>query len=109
MRRHGDGALASSPAGPAASRRRTGKPSTFAGNKTPLQASHSAAGTPPGQPARRQRSGLWSCAIVLLAAGCHQASDVPTFRVEAVRFARRVTADGNLKSTKATTLAAPHD
>jgi hypothetical protein len=50
------GALASSPAGPAASRRRTAKPSTFAGNTTPAQASHSAAGTPPSQPARRQRS-----------------------------------------------------
>jgi hypothetical protein len=36
---------------------RTGKPSNLAGNKTPAQASHSAAGTPPSQPARRQRSG----------------------------------------------------
>jgi len=47
--------------------------------------------------------------LVLLAAGCRQASDIPTFRVEAVRFARRVTADGNLKSTKATPLSAPTD
>src|SRR3954452_9742469 len=47
--------------------------------------------------------------LVLLAAGCQQASDVPTFRVEAVRFARRVTADGNLKSTKTTPLTAPAD
>jgi hypothetical protein len=54
-----DGTLASSPAGTAASRRRTGKP-TFAGSETPAQASHSAAGTPPSQPARRQRSGLQS-------------------------------------------------
>jgi hypothetical protein len=53
------GTLASSPAGTAASRRRTGKP-TFAGSETLAQACHSAAGTPPSQPARRQRSGLQS-------------------------------------------------
>lgn len=46
-------------------------------------------------------------ALILLTAGCRQASDIPTFRVEAVRFARRVTAEGNLKSTKATPLSAP--
>ncbi|MEA2328698.1 MAG: HlyD family secretion protein [Thermoanaerobaculia bacterium] len=105
------GALASSPAGPAASRRRTGKSSTFADNTAVAQASHSAARTQPSQPARRQRSVAESAllAIVFVFAGCHQASDVPTFRVEAVRFARRVTADGNLKSTKATTLSAPTD
>ena len=45
----------------------------------------------------------------MLLASCQRASDVPTFRVEAVRFARRVTAEGNLKSTKATPLTAPHD
>jgi HlyD family secretion protein len=43
----------------------------------------------------------------LLPAACHEGNDVPTFRVEAVRFARRVTAEGNLKSTKATPLSAP--
>ncbi|HXA16907.1 MAG TPA: HlyD family efflux transporter periplasmic adaptor subunit [Thermoanaerobaculia bacterium] len=47
--------------------------------------------------------------LILLAAACRQSSEVPTFRVEAVRFSRRVTADGNLKSTKATPLSAPHD
>lgn len=47
--------------------------------------------------------------LILLVAACRQGSDVPTFRVEAVRFARRVTADGNLKSTKATPLSAPID
>ena len=47
--------------------------------------------------------------LLVLASGCHHASDIPTFRVEAVRFARRVTADGNLKSTKATPLSAPTD
>ncbi len=46
---------------------------------------------------------------LLLASACRQGSDIPTFRVEAVRFARRVTAEGNLKSTKATPLSAPHD
>jgi len=35
---------------------RTGKPSNLAGNTTLAQASHSAARTPPSQPARRQRS-----------------------------------------------------
>jgi RND family efflux transporter MFP subunit len=44
-----------------------------------------------------------------LFAGCHGGSEVPTFRVEPVRFARHVTADGNLKSTKATPLSAPTD
>ena len=48
-------------------------------------------------------------AFILLVAACHQSSDVPTFKVEAVRFSRQVTADGNLKSTKATPLSAPHD
>jgi HlyD family secretion protein len=47
--------------------------------------------------------------LVLASAACHQSSEVPTFRVEAVRFSRQVTADGNLKSTKATPLSAPHD
>ncbi|MGH7484717.1 MAG: hypothetical protein ACREMY_03805, partial [bacterium] len=47
--------------------------------------------------------------LILLVAACRAGSDVPTFRVEAVRFARRVTADGNLKSTKATPLSAPID
>jgi HlyD family secretion protein len=47
--------------------------------------------------------------LVLAAAACHQSNEVPTFRVEAVRFSRQVTADGNLKSTKATPLSAPHD
>ncbi|HEV7570070.1 MAG TPA: hypothetical protein VGQ21_01100 [Thermoanaerobaculia bacterium] len=46
-----DGTLASSPAGSAASRRRT------ANRSMPAHASHSAAGTPPSQPAGRQRSG----------------------------------------------------
>ncbi|HEX3069587.1 MAG TPA: HlyD family efflux transporter periplasmic adaptor subunit [Thermoanaerobaculia bacterium] len=48
-------------------------------------------------------------ALALLAASCRQGSEVPTFRVEPVRFNRRVTAEGNLKSTKATPLSAPHD
>jgi RND family efflux transporter MFP subunit len=47
--------------------------------------------------------------LVLATAACHQSNEVPTFRVEAVRFSRQVTADGNLKSTKATPLSAPHD
>jgi RND family efflux transporter MFP subunit len=47
--------------------------------------------------------------LALAIASCQRASEVPTFRVEAVRFSRRVTAEGNLKSTKATPLSAPHD
>jgi RND family efflux transporter MFP subunit len=47
--------------------------------------------------------------LFLVVAGCQRANDVPTFRVEPVRFNRRVTAEGNLKSTKATPLSAPHD
>ena len=46
---------------------------------------------------------------VLVLAACGTEPSVPTYRVEPVRFARRVTADGNLKSTKATPLTAPHD
>jgi RND family efflux transporter MFP subunit len=46
---------------------------------------------------------------MLLSFSCGGGSDVPTFRVEPVRFARHVTADGNLKSTKATPLSAPTD
>ena len=42
-------------------------------------------------------------------AACAKDPSVPTYKVEAVRFSRRVTADGNLKSTKATPLSAPHD
>jgi RND family efflux transporter MFP subunit len=45
--------------------------------------------------------------FALLIASCQRATEVPTFRVEPVRFARRVTAEGNLKSTKATPLTAP--
>ena len=47
--------------------------------------------------------------LALLIAACRQTSEVPTFRVDAVRFARRVTAEGNLKATKATPLSAPID
>ncbi len=47
--------------------------------------------------------------FALLFASCQQSNDIPTFRVEPVRFNRRVTAEGNLKSTKATPLSAPHD
>src|SRR5438034_3977424 len=50
----------------------------------------------------------WLGVICILAA-CSRTPSVPTYRVEALRFSRRVTADGNLKSTKATPLIAPHD
>ncbi|MEK6373936.1 MAG: HlyD family efflux transporter periplasmic adaptor subunit [Acidobacteriota bacterium] len=44
---------------------------------------------------------------VFLLVACGEESSVPTFRVTAARFSRQVTADGNLKSTKATPLTAP--
>jgi Membrane-fusion protein len=47
--------------------------------------------------------------LALLIASCRQGSEVPTFRVDAIRFARHVTAEGNLKSTRATPLTAPTD
>lgn len=59
-----------------------------------------------------QRPQKWALTLVgfaLLFASCQQSNDIPTFRVEPVRFNRRVTAEGNLKSTKATPLSAPHD
>jgi RND family efflux transporter MFP subunit len=42
-----------------------------------------------------------------LLAACARTPAVPTYKVEVIRFTRRVTADGNLKSTKATPLVAP--
>jgi len=41
------------------------------------------------------------------AAACHRDDSIPTFKVEPTQFARRVTAEGMLKSTKATPLSAP--
>ncbi len=58
---------------------------------------------------------IFSGALLIVAFGVTVASlrkpraDVPVFRVEAVAFVRRVTAEGNLKSVKATPLAAPYD
>jgi HlyD family secretion protein len=45
-------------------------------------------------------------ALVALACSGDKES-IPTFKVEPVKFSRRVTADGNLKSTKATPVTAP--
>jgi len=45
-------------------------------------------------------------AVLLLAAACHRES-IPTFKVEPTQFARRVTAEGMLKATKATPVTAP--
>ncbi len=59
-----------------------------------------------GRDVRRVRA--WTPALLLLLA-CGKQPSVPTYKVEPTRFARRVTADGNLKSTKATPLTAPHD
>ena len=44
---------------------------------------------------------------LLLAAACHRAADVAVYKVAPTRFARRVTADGNLKAKNSATLSAP--
>jgi HlyD family secretion protein len=63
-----------------------------------------------GEGSRRQRSlatlGM-SGVVLLAAAACQRAEQIPTFKVEPTRFSRRVTAEGMLKSTKATPLSAP--
>src|SRR5436190_9181856 len=55
------------------------------------------------------RRTAWLVLAVGVLAACARTPSVPTYKVEALRFSRRVTADGNLKSTKATPLTAPHD
>ncbi len=46
--------------------------------------------------------------LLILLCACHRDVDsIPTFKVEPTQFARRVTAEGMLKSTKATPLSAP--
>ena len=47
--------------------------------------------------------------FVALILGCHSRAAIPTYRVEPARFTRRVTADGTLKSIKATPITAPYD
>lgn len=44
--------------------------------------------------------------LILFAMACHH-EEIPTFKAEPTQFARRVTAEGVLKSTKATPLSAP--
>jgi HlyD family secretion protein len=48
-------------------------------------------------------------AVLFLVAACRDNQSLPTFKVEPVRFSRTVTAEGNLKSTKATPLTTPTD
>lgn len=46
--------------------------------------------------------------VALIAAACsHESNDVATFKVEPINFTRRVSAEGTLKATKATTVTAP--
>ena len=45
--------------------------------------------------------------VLLLAAACQREDAIPTFNVQPTQFSRRVTAEGVLKSTKATPLSAP--
>ena len=57
-----------------------------------------------GKPMRPAEAG--APLILVLALACHHET-IPTFKAEPVQFARRVTAEGVLKSTKATPLTAP--
>ena len=52
------------------------------------------------------RGRLSSTAVVFLVLACHRES-IPTYKAEPAQFARRVTAEGVLKSTKATPVTAP--
>lgn len=47
--------------------------------------------------------------LLVLIAACRESDEIPTFKVEPVQFARRVTAEGVLKATKATPLSAPNN
>ena len=60
-----------------------------------------------GRAARNARHRTAVTGFVLLACACQRAETIPTFRVEPTQFARRVTAEGVLKATKATPLSAP--
>ena len=51
---------------------------------------------------------LLACAA-FVALHCARQEDVPTFKVTASTFTRRITAEGNLKAVKATPVTAPHD
>jgi multidrug resistance efflux pump len=58
------------------------------------------------RPRRRYLSaGLAGALQILLA--CHRGADVPVYKVVPTRFARRVTAEGNLKAKNAATVNAP--
>ncbi|HEX6086442.1 MAG TPA: HlyD family efflux transporter periplasmic adaptor subunit [Thermoanaerobaculia bacterium] len=48
-------------------------------------------------------------ALLLLAACSKPADEIATFKVEPITFARRVTAEGTLKATKATPVSAPQN
>ena len=47
--------------------------------------------------------------VLFLAAACHRAADVPVYTVVPSHFARRVTAEGNLKAKNAVTVNAPQN
>jgi len=53
------------------------------------------------------KSGGFAAALLSLLTACGENTAVPTYKVTAARFSRQVTADGNLKSTKATPLTSP--
>ena len=61
---------------------------------------------PPGEGAAKRRVRGPVTTVIALVLACHHES-VPTFKAEPAQFARRVTAEGVLKSTKATPVTAP--
>jgi HlyD family secretion protein len=63
----------------------------------------------PEKAGRLRATGNWQLATLFILAACARTPTVPTYKVEPIKFTRQVTADGNLKSTKATPLLAPHD
>ena len=63
----------------------------------------------PEKAGRLRATGNWQLATLFVLAACARTPAVPTYKVEPIKFIRQVTADGNLKSTKATPLLAPHD
>ena len=64
---------------------------------------------PSSVPAGLRRLRTTVSSLLLLAACSRPADDIATFKVEPITFARRVTAEGTLKATRATPVTAPQN